>query len=106
MPSDIDIEKLGESETLRALIRRKVRMCYLLSTIMTVVFFSYFFALAWAPGWMGSQAFPGSSVSIGVYFTVVAVLFGVGISAFYIWWAHHNFDPALEKILKEHGFDE
>ena len=106
MEPDVDNQRLAESEALRSLLQRKVRMCFALSAIMTVVFFSYFFALAWLPEWMGSRAFAGSSVSVGVYFTVIALLFGVGISAFYIWWAHHHFDPQLQTILREHGFEE
>ena len=106
MQPDVEIQRLAGSEALRSLLKRKVRMCFTLSTIMTLVFFSYFFALAWLPDWMGSQAFEGSSVSNGVYFTVVAVLFGVAISAYYIWWAHRYYDPQLQDILREHGLED
>lgn len=106
MQSDDLIQRLKQSEAFNALLRRKMRMCFMLSGIMTLVFFSYYIAIAWFPGWMGSPPFSGSSVSIGICFTVLAVLFSMGISAFYIWWAHNRYDTALQKLLQEHGHSE
>lgn len=52
-------------------MRRKVRMYFLLSAIMSVVFSAYFIAIAWLPGWMGSIPLADSSVTVGIWFTEV-----------------------------------
>ena len=105
MQTDEKIRELGESVAFRSLIRRRVRMCFLLSALMTLVFFAYFIAIAWFPGWMASFPFASGSVSIGIWFTVIAVVFAIGISGFYIWWAHNHYDAALKKLLEEHGYN-
>jgi uncharacterized membrane protein (DUF485 family) len=101
MQSELTAQKLIHSPAFQALLRKKTRMIFFLSGLMLVVFSLYFFSLAYLPEWMGSTLIQGSVISIGIWFSVVCVIFSVLISGFYIWWANNFYDGALESLLKE-----
>jgi len=100
MHSDDDIQELLGSPGFRKLLRLKIGMCFLLSTLMLLVYFFYFAAIAWFPGWMGSATLAQGRVSNGIWFTVFCVIFSVLISGFYIWWANRYYDRALRAMLQ------
>ena len=101
MQSDKNIQNLVHSEAFQKLVRKKSRMSFFLSAVVLLVYCLYFIAIAWFPEWMGSVPGTQSIISIGIWFTVFCVIFGMLISAFYIWWANNYFDNAMQKLLQD-----
>lgn len=100
MQSDDLQKKLMHSPEFQALARRRTRMSFILSFIMLVIYFAYFFALGYLPDWMASRLFQQSSTSIGIWFSAFCVIFGVFISGIYTWWANTYFDKAKQELLQ------
>jgi uncharacterized membrane protein (DUF485 family) len=101
MQSDDEIQKLAHSPALQKLIRKRVVMISILSTIMMLISAVYFIAIAYLPEWMGSTLYQQSTVSIGIWFSIFCVVFSVVISGFYIWWANNYYDTEMQKLIQE-----
>jgi len=95
------INKLMGSEKLRSLLKKRMRVIYLLTGAAVVQYCSYFLAIAYAPTFMGTTWPQGSSISIVIWLTVVIVLMSILLSGVYIWWANKYYDPEKEALIKE-----
>lgn len=105
MRTEEQISRLSHSKEFHRLVKRRLRMSCGLSLIMLCVYGLYFYAIAWLPAWMGSVPLTGGSVSVGIWFIIIAVLFSVGISAFYIRWAARHHDSAMNTLLENNRQD-
>lgn len=100
MPSDNLITRLQESTEFKRLVRRRLRVCFILSLLMVVFYSCFYFCMAFLPEFMGSRLFDSSVISIGVYFGITSMLLAVVLSGIYFWWSSNRFEPLKEKILK------
>lgn len=101
MSTDNLIAKLQNSPEFKQLIRKRLRVCVILSVIMIAFFSCYFLCMAYLPEFMGRSLFDSSVISIGVYFSIALMLLGVLLSGFYSWWSSNKIDPMKDKLIKE-----
>ena len=106
MQDQEDIQKLAASPAFRHILARKNRVIFILSALMMLLYSLFFIAIAWFPEWMGSTPLKSSTVSMGIWLTMISVIISVILSGLYPWWANKYFDQALQDVLRDSGIDE
>ena len=101
-----DIQKLAASPAFRQMLARTNRVTFALSAITLLLYSLFFIAIAWFPEWMGSTPLASSTVSMGIWLTMISVVISVILSGFYTWWAIKYFDQSLQDVIRNSGVNE
>lgn len=101
MATEYSIKKLLDSQEFRQLIRKRLRVCLVLSAIMIIYYTAFYLCMAFLPGFMAATFSDSSVISIGIYFGISSMLLAVILSGYYTWWSSNKFDPVKKEIMKK-----
>jgi len=95
----MDPEQIKKHPAFQEMTRLRMRMAFMLTAAMLLVFCLFFGLLAYRPAVMGIRLLPGSPITFGFWFSFFIIIFSILASGFYIWWANNKFDVLKAKLL-------
>lgn len=85
----------------RQLVARRMRLAWLLSAVMVVVYYGYILAVALMPQQMGAPVAAGGVTSVGFPAGVGVILTAIALTGVYVFHANRRFDGMIRDIVEE-----
>jgi uncharacterized membrane protein (DUF485 family) len=96
-----DFEAIYRNPGFTEMVRRKRKVSYILSLIMSLIFLLYMGAMAYARDFLSAGWVPGSPITNGIVLTLAVICASILLSGYYIWWANRHFDVLQKALLEE-----
>ncbi|RYE64622.1 MAG: DUF485 domain-containing protein [Oxalobacteraceae bacterium] len=93
---------LAEDPRYHALVKRRSRFAWVLTTIILAIFFGYILLIAFRRDILAMQIGDGVT-SLGIPLGLGVILAGIVLTGIYVRRANRDFDPAMEALRREHG---
>ncbi|SEK88882.1 Uncharacterized membrane protein, DUF485 family [Colwellia chukchiensis] len=99
--SALSLSEIRERPAFKELVQKRRKMRVTMISMMMLVFIGYLFAWAFLPEFVNLRLPADSSVTIGIWITVVVVLVAILLSAYYAMIAGKQLDLLNEKLIKD-----
>lgn len=99
--SDNIYHQIEHSSAFKTLVTKRQRFAFTLSAIMLVVYVGFILLIAFAPGWLGTPLYPGTTVTRGIPIGVGIIVFSFFLTGIYVWRANGEFDRLTQQVLQE-----
>ncbi len=99
--NDLIYQRIENSAHFRELVEKRQRFAILLSIIMLVIYVGFILLIAFAPGWLGTPLYAGTSVTRGIPIGVGVIVISFVLTAIYVWRANGEFDRLTHAMLRE-----
>ncbi len=99
--NDLIYQRIENSAHFRELVEKRQRFAILLSIIMLVIYVGFILLIAFAPGWLGTPLYAGTSVTRGIPIGVGVIVISFVLTAVYVWRANGEFDRLTHAMLRE-----
>ena len=86
-----------ESAEFRRLAARRWRVAAIFSTVLFVFYYGYILLLGLRPSWFGASV---GGVPIGIPLGIAVILAAWALTAAYVWWANHYYDPEVDRLRR------
>ncbi|MCC8365338.1 MULTISPECIES: DUF485 domain-containing protein [Xenorhabdus] len=100
MSTDI-YQEIENNPHFKELIEKRGRFAWLLSAIMLILYVGFIFLIAFAPGWLGTPLYEGSSMTRGIPVGVGIIFISFILTGIYVIRANGEFDRLTSAILNE-----
>lgn len=94
-------QQIENSAHFKALVEKRQRFAALLSIIMLIVYVGFILLIAFAPGWLGTPLYPGTSVTRGIPIGMGIIVISFILTGVYVWRANGEFDRLTRAVLRE-----
>ena len=94
-------KKIINSKDFKSLVKRKSFICWLLSAITLLTYFSFILVIAFFPEVLGIKISDESNITIGIPIGVSIILLAFVTTGIYVFIANKEFDQTEKKILKK-----
>ncbi|MBC8946853.1 MULTISPECIES: DUF485 domain-containing protein [Xenorhabdus] len=102
MNADI-YQEVENNPRFKELVEKRGRFAGLLSIIMLMLYVGFIFLIAFAPEWLGTPLYEGSSVTRGIPVGIGIIFISFILTGIYVVRANGEFDRLTSTILKEVG---
>ena len=102
MAGEGQVVDLAADDRYQALVRRRSRYGWLLTTIVLVVFFGYILLIAFRRDIL-AMPIGGGVTSLGIPLGIGVILAGIVLTGLYVHKANRDFDPAMAALRREYG---
>lgn len=99
--NDVLYERIEKSARFKELVRKRQSFATLLSMIMLVLYVGFILLIAFAPAWLGTPLYAGTSVTRGIPIGVGLIIISFLLTGLYVWRANGEFDRLTRELLKE-----
>lgn len=99
MQTKQDLDHLGNHQRLRALIKKRERVAYILSAVTLLISAIYVLLMGYAEDLLTMYLWRDSMITSGIIYTFIIILASVVFSGIYTWWANKYFDLASKKMI-------
>lgn len=99
--NDVLYERIEKSARFKELVRKRQSFATLLSIIMLVLYVGFILLIAFAPAWLGTPLYAGTSVTRGIPIGVGLIIISFLLTGIYVWRANGEFDRLTRELLKE-----
>ena len=96
------IERVRTHPAYRQLVRRRRRLAWTLTAIMSVAYFGYILLIAFDKALLATPI-AGGTTTIGIPIGFGLILLGIALTGIYVWIANRDHDALLAEILAETG---
>ncbi|WP_340620000.1 DUF485 domain-containing protein [Xenorhabdus siamensis] len=96
-------QEVENNPRFRELVEKRGRFAWLLSIIMLMLYVGFIFLIAFAPEWLGTPLYEGSSVTRGIPVGIGIIFISFILTGTYVVRANGEFDRLTSAILKEVG---
>jgi uncharacterized membrane protein (DUF485 family) len=103
--SPLSLSDISKHPAFIELVRKRFKLRVTMIGLMMLVFITYLISWAYFPQLVNLRLPADSSISIGIWFTVVVVIVAIVLSAYYSIFAGKELDELNKKLLKEVGHD-
>lgn len=100
--TDARLHRIAEDPKYRALVARRGRISWILSSLVLVIFFGYMLLVAFAGSFLGTPI-GNMTTTIGIPIGIFVILSSILLTGIYVRMANRQFDAAADVILREHG---
>ena len=94
-------KKIINSKDFKSLVKRKSFICWLLSAITLLTYFSFILVIAFFPEVLGIKISDESNITIGIPIGVSIILLAFVTTGIYVFIANKEFDQTEKRILKK-----
>lgn len=94
-------QQIENNAHFRELVEKRQRFAALLSVIMLIVYVGFILLIAFAPGWLGTPLYPGTSVTRGIPIGMGIIVISFLLTGVYVWRANGEFDRLTRAVLRE-----
>lgn len=94
-------QQIENNAHFRELVETRQRFAALLSIIMLIVYVGFILLIAFAPGWLGTPLYPGTSVTRGIPIGMGVIVISFLLTGVYVWRANGEFDRLTRAVLRE-----
>ncbi|WP_426578285.1 DUF485 domain-containing protein [Xenorhabdus stockiae] len=98
MSTDI-YQEIENNPHFKELIEKRRRFAWLLSAIMLILYVGFIFLIAFAPQWLGTPLYEGSSITRGIPVGVGIIFISFILTGIYVIRANGEFDRLTSAIL-------
>ncbi|AOM41829.1 DUF485 domain-containing protein [Xenorhabdus hominickii] len=100
MNADI-YQEIENNPRFKELVEKRGRFARLLSIMMLVLYVGFIFLIAFAPEWLGTQLYEGTSITRGIPVGVGIILISFILTGIYVFRANGEFDHLEATIISE-----
>ncbi|HOJ05468.1 MAG TPA: DUF485 domain-containing protein [Bacteroidota bacterium] len=97
--SQEDIKGILESETFRALVRKRVSVTLTLTIVMLVVYFGFILTIAFNKELLAAKI--GEHMTIGLPIGIGIIVFAWLLTGVYTRWANSSYDRSVRELRKK-----
>jgi len=101
MMNDVIYQRMEKSARFKELVRKRQTFAALLTTIVLILYVGFILLIAFAPGWLGTPLYAGTSVTRGIPIGIGLILISFLLTGLYVWRANGEFDRLTRQLLKE-----
>lgn len=94
-------QRIESNAHFKELVTKRQRFAMWLSLLMLFVYVGFILLIAFAPGWLGTPLYPGTSVTRGIPIGIGIIIFSFILTGVYVWRANGEFDRLNREILRE-----
>lgn len=94
-------EQVKLNPNFHALVARRSRWAWGLSTIILVMYFAFILLIAFAPHWLAQPVATGSVMTVGIPVGVFVIVVAFMLTGIYVHKANTDFDRINQQIISE-----
>lgn len=94
-------QQVESSPRFQELVHKRQTFALLLTLIMLVLYVGFILLIAFAPGWLGTPLYSGTSVTRGIPIGVGLIVISFLLTGVYVWRANGEFDRLTKEIIRE-----
>jgi uncharacterized membrane protein (DUF485 family) len=94
-------QQIENSAHFRELVEKRQRFAFLLSIIMLIIYVGFIMLIAFAPHWLGTPLYAGTTVTRGIPIGIGVILISFVLTAVYVWRANSEFERLTRAVLSE-----
>ena len=99
--NDVIYQRIESNPHFRQLVAKRQHFAILLSVIMLVLYYGFILLIAFAPGWLGTPIYEGTSVTRGIPLGIGLIIMSFILTAIYVVRANSEFDRLTRQLLRE-----
>lgn len=99
--NDIIYQRIASNPHFKELVDKRQNFAMLLSLIMLVLYYGFIMLIAFAPGWLGTPLYEGTSVTRGIPLGVGLIVLSFILTAIYVIRANGEFERMTQQLLRE-----
>lgn len=94
-------QRIESNAHFKELVTKRQRFAFTLSLLMLFVYVGFILLIAFAPSWLGTPLYPGTTVTRGIPIGIGIIVFSFVLTGIYVWRANGEFDRLNNEILRE-----
>jgi len=94
-------QRIESNAHFKELVTKRQRFAVLLSLLMLFVYVGFILLIAFAPGWLGTPLYPGTTVTRGIPIGIGIIIFSFILTGIYVWRANGEFDRLNREVIRE-----
>ena len=95
------VEAIRRHPGFKELVRRRGRLSLTLLALMLGTYFVLITLVAFAPGLLMQPLVEGSKITVGVFFAVFVIVFGIVMTGVYVRRANSELDELSDRVVME-----
>ncbi|QWA10890.1 DUF485 domain-containing protein [Sodalis ligni] len=99
--NDIIYQRIEKNPHFQELVKKRQHFAMLLTLIMLVLYYGFILLIAFAPGWLGTPIYEGTSVTRGIPLGIGLIIMSFILTAIYVVRANGEFDRLTQQLLRE-----
>jgi len=99
--NDIIYQRIEKNPHFQELVKKRQHFALLLTLIMLVLYYGFILLIAFAPGWLGTPIYEGTSVTRGIPLGIGLIIVSFILTAIYVIRANGEFDRLTQQLLRE-----
>ncbi len=99
--NDIIYQRIEKNPHFQELVKKRQHFAMLLTLIMLVLYYGFILLIAFAPGWLGTPIYEGTSVTRGIPLGIGLIVMSFILTAIYVVRANGEFDRLTQQLLRE-----
>ncbi len=99
--NDVIYQRIEKCAQFTTLVRIRQRFATLLSLIVLVLYITFILLIAFAPDWLGTPLWQGTSVTRGIPAGIGLIVISFLLTGVYVWRANGEFDRLTRELLQE-----
>lgn len=93
--------QIAQNSTFRLLVTTRQRFAVILSALMLLVYIGFILLIAFAPEWLGTPLYAGTTVTRGIPIGIGIIIFSFFLTGIYVWRANGEFDRLTQQVIRE-----
>ena len=94
-------QRIESNAHFKELVTKRQKFALLLSLLMLFVYVGFILLIAFAPSWLGTPLYPGTTVTRGIPIGIGIIIFSFILTGIYVWRANGEFDRLTREVLRE-----
>lgn len=94
-------QRIESNAHFKELVTKRQRFAAILSLLMLFVYVGFILLIAFAPAWLGTPLYPGTTVTRGIPIGIGIIIFSFVLTAIYVWRANGEFDRLSREVMRE-----
>ena len=99
--NELIYQRIENNAHFRELVEKRQRFAVILSLIVLAIYVCFIMLIAFAPGWLGTPLYAGTSVTRGIPIGVGVILISFILTGVYVWRANGEFDRLNNAVIRE-----
>ncbi|KNC12969.1 membrane protein [Klebsiella sp. RIT-PI-d] len=99
--NDTIYQRIESNAHFRELVEKRQRFAFMLSIIMLIIYVGFILLIAFAPGWLGTPLYAGTSVTRGIPVGIGVIVISFILTGVYVWRANSEFDRLNAAVIRE-----
>ncbi|RKZ37332.1 MAG: DUF485 domain-containing protein [Gammaproteobacteria bacterium] len=92
------VEKIKNDPKYQALVSKRSRFAWILSSIMLVIYYTFIMVIAFSPKMLATKIAESSVITIGIPIGILIIVSAFILTGIYVWRANGEFDNLTHQI--------